>query len=126
VLSIDPGLTYILASIDGKLNELNHEKDQIVSEIQSFDEENFSDPERFKEFCFYVLEHMTELVHASQNFEEIRTLFRFVFKETPTYDQIVNRTAPIYPIFAITSQQKNSREGIFEKNLNWQGGSGSN
>lgn len=53
-------------------------------------------------------------------FEEKRIIFQFVFIEIPTYQEVVNRTPKVYPIFAYASQQKNSREGILETNLNWQ------
>jgi hypothetical protein len=45
-------------------------------------------------------------MEQSQNYEELSLLFKFIFKETPKYDEIVNRTAPIYPLFSLNSKKE--------------------
>lgn len=122
VLSISPSLKRVLEAIEASMESLSKEELELQEQIGAFEESNFENPELFKDFCFYMLEHLTDLLSKSQNFEEIKTIFGFVFKETPTYLGISNRTAALYPIFAYASQQKNPREGILEVNPNWQGG----
>ena len=61
--------------------------------------------------------HIGELASDSENPEKIELIFRFVFQEKPTYEEIKSHTPNIYPVFALQSQQKNPPEGEFLENL---------
>ncbi|MBP7773917.1 hypothetical protein KA071_02390, partial [Candidatus Gracilibacteria bacterium] len=102
------------------LIELSKEQEALESQIAISENSDFENPEMFKDYCFYMLEHFKELLSIRQNHEELRAVFGFIFKEFPTYKDVVNRTPAVYPIFVLVSQQKNSQEGILEENLYWQ------
>lgn len=63
---------------------------------------------------------MTEILKESKNFEELDLIFKFIFKQTPTYKQIVNRTAPIFPIFAWNTKKELPKIENSSLNLKWQ------
>jgi hypothetical protein len=63
------------------------------------------------------ISHMGELASDSENPEKIELIFRFIFQEKPTYEEIKSHTPNIYPVFALQSQQKNPPEGEFLENL---------
>lgn len=113
-------LPRLLNNINKKLEELDQEEININEEISQFDNKKIDDVEKFKNFCFYILGHFDELVKKSQNSEELQVIFKFIFKEVPHYEQIVNRTAPLQPILALQRQQKNSQNESLDDNLKWQ------
>jgi DNA invertase Pin-like site-specific DNA recombinase len=118
--SIDTNLTRVLKSIEKKLEKLDWEKESLEKKINSFNEAKFDNPEKFKKFCFNMLEHLPKLLKQSQNFEQLDLVFKFVFTETPSYDEIVNRTASMYPIFALNSKKELSKIESSSLNLKWQ------
>jgi hypothetical protein len=63
------------------------------------------------------ISYMGELASDSENPEKIELIFRFVFQEKPTYEEIKSHTPNIYPVFALQSQQKNPPEGEFLENI---------
>jgi len=81
---------------------------------------NYLNTEWFKEFSFNLLEHISILLKQKQNFEELQVIFKFVFKEIPTYNEIVNRTTPIYPIFSLNSKKEPQINWSSSLNLLWQ------
>ncbi len=120
ICNIDVSNTRILKVIENNLWELEEQQNNIIRQIVKFDEWGFTNINGFQKFCFNLLEHLDILAIQSQNIEELEVIFKFIFKETPTYNQIVNRTPELYPIFALQSQQKILHEGEFLENTGWQ------
>lgn len=113
-------LPKIVESLNKKLVKLGEEELKIKDKIKKLENSNYLNNSWFKDFSFYILEHLTELLKESWNFEELNLIFKFVFKEIPTYDEIVNRTAPIYPIFALNTKKEPQLNWNSSLNLLWQ------
>ena len=101
--------------------------EQRIAECQRMANESLAvlsmDIDNFKQFSLYLIEHLGELLSTSQNLEEMRIVFQFVFSEIPTYSEIINRTPPMYPIFLINKPKKEPTVMVDSCiNLNWQGG----
>ena len=120
ICTIDSSNVRILKVIENNLWELEEQRANIIRQIAKFDEWGFTNISGFQKFCFNLLEHLDVLAIQSQNIEELEVIFKFTFRETPTYNQIVNRTPNLYPIFALQSQQKNPPVGEFLENIGWQ------
>lgn len=120
IYNTDPNLSRVLTIIEKKLTSLEEEKLSVENKIQSYKTSEYSDPENFKKFCFYVIEHISDLLIQSKNHEELSTLFKFVFKKTPTYNEINNRTFHIHPVFALNSKKEPSKIESSFLNLKWQ------
>ena len=120
ICNINPNLIKILETLEKQFNKLEDKKNELVEKINSYNEENIDNLEEFKKFSVYLLEHMSEILKQSNNFEELDLIFKFIFKETPTYKQIVNRTAPIFPIFALNTKKDLSQNEKSSWNLKWQ------
>lgn len=120
IVSVDITLTRILQKIENRLKTLEDQKEEIELKIRECNNWNFEKLDTFKEFCFNILEHLDVLAMQSQSFEELEVIFKFIFRETPTYNDIINRTPNTYPIFYLQSQQKNPPEGEFSVNIDWQ------
>ena len=114
------GYPRLLKKINDNLEILDEEKIKIKEEIRNFNKMKYDNLDRFKEFCFYILAQLDNLVKNSQNMEELQLIFKFIFKEVPHYQQIINRTLPLRPILAFQSQQKNPQNEDFNTNLKWQ------
>lgn len=67
----------------------------------------------------YHLTHLQELASDVEKPESIELIFRFIFQEKPSYEEILSHTPKIYPIFALQSQLKNPPEGDFSENVHW-------
>lgn len=76
--------------------------------------------DHLKKQAFTLVEHLGELASNSKERRLVEVVFELVFSRTPRYDEIANRTAPIYPIFALSSQEKIPPEGNSTRNLRWQ------
>jgi site-specific DNA recombinase len=74
----------------------------------------------FKKSSIYLVEHMGKLARLSRNENIIKVVFEFLFYRTPRYNEFESGTPPIYPIFSLLSQQKNSHEESLGVNLKWQ------
>ncbi len=125
--AVDPSYTMILKNINEQLESLDKERQLLEIQLQDQEARGFDNLENFQRFCLHFIEHLGELLSTSQNLEEKRIIFQFVFSEIPTYQDIINRTPKIYPIFVISKTKKESP--IMEDsciNPNWQGGSESN
>ena len=110
----------VLEEVNKKLEKLDQEELDLKTEIWKLEESNSIHNTWFKEFSFYILEHLTDLLKQSQHHEEIDLIFKFVFRETPTYDEIVNRTAKVYPIFALNKQKELPENESSSEKVNWQ------
>ena len=80
----------------------------------------YNDPEGFKKFCFYIIEHLSDLLSEGRSHEELSTLFKFVFKKTPTYNQINNQTFQLNLIFALNTKKEPQLNWSSSINLKWQ------
>ncbi len=106
IYSFDTIMMRTIKIFEKKLCELEKEVSKIEQSIWECEGSDFIKPEKFKEFCFSVLEHLGEFLKQSQSLEELSLIFQFVFKETPEYNDIVNRTSPLQPIFALQSKKE--------------------
>ena len=113
-------LPKVLESVNKKLEKLEVEEQKIMIELDNLKDNEKLENTKFKDFAFYLIEHMAEILRDSQSFEELQTIFKFTFQETPTYNQIIKRTPKLYPLFALQSQQKNPQNGDLVENLKWQ------
>lgn len=116
-----PNMQRVLESINKQLDSLDVIETNIETQLQNIENSNILNSQTFKEFSFYIIEHLWKLLRQSQNLEELKVIFQFIFPKTPEYDEIVNRTAKVYPLFSLESQQKNPSEEEFSQNLKWQG-----
>ncbi|EKD29788.1 MAG: NUDIX hydrolase [uncultured bacterium (gcode 4)] len=73
----------------------------------------------FRKFMVYHLTHLQELASDVEKPENIDLIFRFVFQEKPSYEEILSHTPKIYPIFSLQSQLKNPPEGDFSESMHW-------
>lgn len=101
----------VLERVNNDLVNLKIEKDKILHSIEEENNKNFNDVWKYKEFCNYILEHLEDLLNDSKTFEEIDTLFKFIFKKTPEYNEIINRTFDIWPTLALGFKKEHS---VFE------------
>ncbi len=85
-----------------------------ISSVQNIDKDEF------RRFIQYCISHLWGMASDKGNPERIDLVFRFVFQEKPTYEEISSHTPKMYPLFSLQSQQKNPPEGEFLENLNWQ------
>ncbi len=125
--AVDPSYSLILKNINDQLVTLDKERQLLEQQLQDHEAKGFDSIENFQRFCLHFIEHLGELLSTSQNLEEKRIIFQFVFCEIPTYQDIINRTPKVYPIFVMNKPKKESP--VMEDssiNQNWQGGSGSN
>ncbi len=113
-------LPKVLERINDKLVQLEAEQEDINSEIDKMKTNNYVDPQWFKKFCFYILEHFEVLLKDSQSLDEIQLIFSFLFQERPTVNQIVNRTPNLYPIFALNNKKEPQLNWSSSVNLKWQ------
>lgn len=120
ILNIDISLTRVMQTIEKEIEVLEIKKDRIESKIESYTKANYDNIEQFKDFSLYLIEHIAEIMEQSQNYEELALLFKFIFKETPKYDEIINRTVPIYPLFSLNSKKELSNIENSSLNLKWQ------
>ncbi len=60
----------------------------------------------------HLIEHMEELLIDTDNLLRQEQLFGMLFKELPTYDEIVNRTVKLEPVFRLKSQSNNAQNHI--------------
>ncbi len=120
ICSIDSWHKRIFEAIEKRLWFLEKEKTGILEKIEKYNSSWYSDPENFKKFCFYLIEHLSDLLIQSKSHEELSTLFKFVFKKTPTWNEINNRTFEIYPIFALQSKKEPQIIWSSSVNRKWQ------
>lgn len=125
--AVDPSYTMILKNINEQLESLDKERQLLEIQILEQGSRGFENLENFQRFCLHFIEHLGELLSTSQNLEEKRIVFQFVFSEIPTYQDIINRTPKVYPIFVMNKPKKESTvmvdSNVFPK---WQGGWESN
>ena len=125
--AVDPSYTMILKNINEQLESLDKERQLLEIQLLEQGSRGFENLEKFQRFCLHFIEHLGELLSTSQNLEEKRIVFQFVFSEIPTYQDIINRTPKVYPIFVMNKPKKESTvmidSNVFPK---WQGGSESN
>lgn len=119
-IKTSPNFTIILEAIEEKLSNLKNEKKELIININSFNNENIDNIDKFKEFSLYLLEHFVVLLKQSDNYDEKLLIFKFFFKETPTYNEVVNRTAKLYPFFALNTKKDLSQNEKSSLNLKWQ------
>ena len=109
-----------MEAIEKQLQKIDEDIFSTKAESVNFSYAQNVDKSEFKKFMNYCITHMGELASDKENPEKIELIFRFIFQEKPTYEEIVSHTPQIYPIFSLQSQQKNPPEGEFLENLNWQ------
>lgn len=117
---INPSLTYVLETLNAKLEELQKQKVEVEEKLKYYENSKIWEIGGFKEFCFHIIEHLWDLLQESQKHEEKETIFKFVFKEVPTYAEIVNRTPKMYSIFASVKEKEPSKIESSSENLLWQ------
>jgi DNA invertase Pin-like site-specific DNA recombinase len=120
IRNINPSLTYILETLNTDLEELQKQKVEIEEKLKYYENSKIWEVRGFKEFCFNIIEHLWDLLQESQKHEEKETIFKFVFKEVPTYAEIVNRTPKMYSIFASVKEKEPSKIESSSENLLWQ------
>ena len=52
-------------------------------------------------YCLYYMEHLNELILSGSNTKQNAKLFGLLFEEKPTYQELVNGTPKLAPIFAL-------------------------
>lgn len=120
IVNVNPNLIRILETLEKEFQKLDDKKNELTKKINSYNEENIDNIDEFKKFSIYLLEHLGEILTESRNFEELDLVFKFVFKETPTYNQLINRTAPIFPIFALNTKKEPQLNWNSSLNIKWQ------
>lgn len=55
------------------------------------------------------MENLGQVIRNIESEELLKVMFQFVFERTPHYDELLNFTAPIFPVFRLNleNQQKN-------------------
>lgn len=124
--SLDPSYTMILQGINEQLQEKEKERRYLENQLHDQEISGFENSRDFQQFCLHLIEHLGDLLSISKNLEEKRIIFSFVFREIPTFQEIVNRTPQVYPIFALDAKKEPSMKEDSYVNPNWQGGSESN
>lgn len=61
-------------------------------------------------FTNYYVEHLEELILTGTNQLQNAAMFGLIFKEPPTYEELVNRTPKLARIFALKQQYEASKE----------------
>jgi site-specific DNA recombinase len=61
-------------------------------------------------FTSYYVEHLEELILTGTNQLQNAAMFGLIFKEPPTYEELVNRTPKLAHIFALKQQYEASKE----------------
>lgn len=120
IRNINPSLTYILETLNADLEGLQKQKVEVEEKLKYYESSKIWEVGDFKDFCFYIIEHLWDLLQESQKHEEKETIFKFVFKEVPTYAEIVNRTPKVYSIFASVKEKEPSKIESSSENLLWQ------
>jgi hypothetical protein len=76
--------------------------------------------EEFKSYSKKIISNLENIVLDKQDPQSIQFLFDFIFEKYPTFEDVENQTLKIYPIFSISSQQKNPQNEDLVGNLKWQ------
>ena len=63
----------------------------------------------------YLMEHPGELLLGKENNNNRRYLFSLVFEELPTYDELVNGTAKLRPIFQLKGNENESKLQLVQR-----------
>ncbi|EKE28205.1 MAG: NUDIX hydrolase [uncultured bacterium (gcode 4)] len=74
----------------------------------------------FIKFVQNCISHTDKMAFDKENPVMIELIFRFIFQEKPTYEEISSHTPNMYPIFALTSHQKNPSFDEFSCKSIWQ------
>jgi hypothetical protein len=106
-----------MEAIEKQLQKIDEDIFSTKAEFMNFSYIQNIDKTEFRKFMNYCISHMGELASDSENPEKIELIFRFIFQEKPTYEEIKSHTPNIYPVFSLQSQQKNPPEGEFLENL---------
>lgn len=105
------------------ISSFKDDKEKIKKEINELENSkkdvNDDDFETFKNNAIYFVEHLWKIVKVSQKQSELDIIFKLVFTQKPTYNEIESGTAQIYPIFSYLKQQKNPSEDEFCQNTQW-------
>ena len=129
------------SNIDQNISELEIKKKQMINkiintnsevvikelekEVESVEEEiiksknqknkigiNKYDITEFIDHSKYLMEHREKMLLNSTNVQKQQALFRLVFKELPTYHDIVNGTPNFYPMFELSGNNKMQKSPI--------------
>lgn len=106
-------LTKIMEAMEKQLSKIDEDIFREESEFMNSSRVLDIDKSEFRKFMNYCITHIEKFASDSENNEKIELIFRFIFQEKPTYEEIVSHTPKMYPIFALQSQLKNSPEGEF-------------
>ncbi len=90
------------------IEELEKEVESVQQEIIKSEKKidkigiNKHDINEFKNKSKYLMEHREKMLLDSTNVQKQQALFKLVFKEFPTYQDIVNGTPNLYPMFELS------------------------
>ena len=100
------------------IKELEKEAEKVEEEILESEKQkdrvgiNKRDIKDFTNNSIYLMEHREEMLLNSTNVQKQQALFRLVFKEFPTYHDIVNGTPSFYPMFELSSNVEMQKSPI--------------
>jgi hypothetical protein len=78
-----------------------------------------ADISRFKRYGKYFLEHLPELLLNPENTQQQLSLFSLIFEELPTYTNIVNGTAKMAWIFALSPTDPQNANYVRALGFSW-------
>ncbi|EKD44190.1 MAG: NUDIX hydrolase, partial [uncultured bacterium (gcode 4)] len=87
-----------MEAIEKQLQKIDEDIFSTKAEFMNFSYIQNIDKSEFRKFMNYCISHMGELASDSENPEKIELIFRFIFQEKPTYEEIKSHTPNIYPV----------------------------
>lgn len=105
-LSVKKALEEDFEDIDNQIEKARNERNKV--------EKKEVDIKLILRYGTYLMEHSGELLGGKDNIENRRYLFGLVFEELPTYDDLINGTAKLQPIFQLKWNENVSKEDLVQ------------